>query len=137
MLICCFCKKITCVFFQTPCLLNPNICVCVFFVSVDVREELCTFHYKLKGCRFGPESKPNPGNQYLDPAKGTICGGLFPKMFFGDKSATSIVGPAATHTTHILLPFSNPLIRMGMVPDPAYGRGWTAVLQPCFPSNGP
>ena len=21
----------------------------------------------LQGCRFGPESKPNPGNQYLDP----------------------------------------------------------------------
>ena len=24
-------------------------------------------------CRFGPELKPKPGNQYLDPL-GTICG---------------------------------------------------------------
>ena len=23
---------------------------------------------RIQGCRFGPESKPNPGNQYLDPA---------------------------------------------------------------------
>ncbi len=22
---------------------------------------------QLQGCRFGPESKPKPGNQYLDP----------------------------------------------------------------------
>ena len=31
------------------------------------------FHFRdcgervVQGCRFGPESKPNPGNQYLDP----------------------------------------------------------------------
>ena len=33
---------------------------------------------------------PNPGftHQDLDPAIGTICGGLFPNMFFKDKSAT-------------------------------------------------
>ena len=30
-------------------------------------------------------------HQYLDPAIGTICGGSFPKMFLGDKSATLLI----------------------------------------------
>ena len=29
-------------------------------------------------------------HQYLNPAEGTICGGLCSKMFFGDNSATSL-----------------------------------------------
>ena len=31
-----------------------------------------------QGCRFGPESKPNPRDQLIDP-----CGGLFPNMYRG------------------------------------------------------
>ena len=37
-------------------------------------------HPILEACRFGP-LKSN--RQTRIPAKGTICGGLFPNMFFG------------------------------------------------------
>ena len=39
-----------------------------------------------QGCRFGTESKPNPGNQY---PYGTICMWLCFRRCIGDKSATS------------------------------------------------
>ena len=42
----------------------------------------------LQACRFGPESKPNPGFTNILIQLGTICGGLFPNIFFGDISAT-------------------------------------------------
>ena len=31
-------------------------------------------------------------HQYLAPADGTICGGYFPIMLLGDKSATAFLG---------------------------------------------
>ena len=44
---------------------------------------LFVFDAITQGCRFGPESRPNPGNQYL----GTICG-FVSEHAKGDKSAT-------------------------------------------------
>ena len=41
----------------------------------------------IQGCRFGPESKPNPGNQYLDPYRYHLW--LCFQKSRGDKSATS------------------------------------------------
>lgn len=41
-----------------------------------------------QGCRFDPKSSRQTlvFFQYLDPAAGTICGGLFPEMYYVDKS---------------------------------------------------
>ena len=47
----------------------------------------CFNLWQIQGCRFGPELKTNPG--FSNRSLHTICGGLFPKMFLGDKSATS------------------------------------------------
>ena len=39
-----------------------------------------------QGCRFGSESKPNPGHQYLDPWVPSVA--FFLKMYILDTSAT-------------------------------------------------
>ena len=52
------------------------VCIC----RVNIHFEIY-YIYIYQGCKFGPESKPNPGNQYLDPYVPSVAFLTFFKLF--------------------------------------------------------